>query len=291
LTALLFTDAPLVGTFHRSGRSDIYDRFRAQVQWCADHLDVRVAVSAEAARTAASALGGDYRVTFNGIEVARFRDAMPIETHGPTVFFIGRHEERKGVGVLVDALVHLPKDVTVWIAGAGPLTAELQRKTAGDSRVQWLGRLTDAELASRMRSADVFVAPSLGGESFGVVLLEAMAAHTATVCSDIPGYRAAAVEGKAAALVPPGDPLTLATTIVGVIGDTARRESLIAAGVQRADQFSMTRLAAEYVSIYQDVLNVESQMARLKKPSGRWAQGVTSWTLWRHRPRRLEETR
>src|SRR5207244_511825 len=100
----------------------------------------------------------------------------------------GRHEERKGLAVLLDAMAQLPADIRLWVASDGPQTAELQARTAGDERVEWLGRISDTEKAQRLRGADVFCAPSLHGESFGVVLLEAMAAGTALVASDLPGY-------------------------------------------------------------------------------------------------------
>ena len=91
--------------------------------------------------------------------------------------------------MLLDALPDMPRDVRIWVAGDGPDTDRLKRRTSGDPRVEWLGRISDAEKASRLRGATVYCAPSLRGESFGVVLLEAMAAGVPIVCSDLPGYR------------------------------------------------------------------------------------------------------
>ena len=140
-------------------------------------LDVRCAVSEEARSMAATHVGGDYELVFNGVEVAAYRDAAPAPTSGPTVLFCGRHEPRKGLAVLLDAMAHLPADVRLWVASDGPETAALQQRTAGDARIEWLGRVSDERKAELLRGADVFCAPSLGGESFGVVLLEAMAAR------------------------------------------------------------------------------------------------------------------
>src|SRR5205807_2468173 len=147
----------------------------------ARRLSLRCAVSEDARATAEAALGGEYELVFNGIEVDRFAKASPWPSEGPTIFFIGRHEPRKGLATLLGALSGLPSSVRLWVAGDGPQTAALKAATASDPRVEWLGRVDDEEAASRLRGADVFCAPSVHGESFGVVLLEAMAAHTAIV--------------------------------------------------------------------------------------------------------------
>ena len=253
LTTLLFSDGPLVGTFHRSGASSAYAALNPLVRRVADRLTVRAAVSKDALATAQEAMPGDYEMVFNGIEVERFAKADPSPTEGPTVFFIGRHEERKGLDVLLAALAMglLPADVTLWVAGEGPQTEGLRAQTAGDPRVHWLGRIPDAEAASRLRGADVFCAPSLHGESFGVVLLEAMAAQTPIVASDLPGYRNVATPDVDALLVPPGDPAALADALRRVLGDSALSAELAAAGEARAAEFSMDRLAERYVAMYE----------------------------------------
>ena len=115
--------------------------------------------------------------------------------------------------MLLEALQQLPADVRLWVASNGPDTARLQATYAGDPRVEWLGRITEAEKTARLQGASVFCAPALGGESFGVVLLEAMAAGTAVVASDIPGYRNVAAPGRDAVMVPPGDPSALAAAL------------------------------------------------------------------------------
>jgi phosphatidylinositol alpha-mannosyltransferase len=164
------------------------------------------------------------------------------------VFFCGRHEERKGLRVLVDAVRTASLDVDVWIAGEGPDTAELTAVTAGDDRFQWLGRVTDDEKFARLRTADVFCAPSLRGESFGVVLIEAMAAGTAVVASSLDGYRNVATHGDDALLVEPGDLRALAEALARVLASGLRR-----AGDARAEEFAMTSLTDRYLEIYRSI--------------------------------------
>jgi phosphatidyl-myo-inositol alpha-mannosyltransferase len=251
MTTLLFRNAPLIGTFHRAGDSAAYAALRPGVRWLARRLDLRCAVSPDALDTAKRALGGEYELLFNGIEIERFAKAHPYPTTEPTIFFVGRHEERKGLAVLLDALRHLPAQVRVWVAGTGAQTELLRSRHGADPRIEWLGRLGDEEVACRLAGADVFCAPSLGGESFGVVLLEAMAAGAAVVASALDGYRNVATDGSNALLVPPGDADALGTALARVLGDDALRADLVAAGERRAQTFSMTHLAEAYLDRYE----------------------------------------
>ncbi len=253
MTAILFRNAPLIGTFHAAGGSAAYRYLKPGTRWLARRLDHRCAVSEAARDMAQEALGGEYTLLFNGIEIDRYAKGPTWPTAGPTVFFVGRHEPRKGLDVLLDALGSLPADVHVWVGGDGPETARLQARHAGDPRIEWLGRIDDAEKAARLRGADVFCAPSLRGESFGVVLLEAMAALTPVVASDLPGYRNVARAGADAVLVPPGDPARLADALRSVLADRSCAESLVTSGQQRAEEFSMETLAARYVTLYEQV--------------------------------------
>jgi len=250
LTTLIVAEAPRIGTFHRAGASLAYSRLKPAVRWAARRLDLRCAVSEDAAATAQAALGGTYELVFNGIEVERFSKAEPWPTEGPTICFVGRHEPRKGLAVLLEAMALLPADVHLWIGSDGPQTAELRARTAGDRRIAWLGRIDDDEKASRLRGADVFCAPSLGGESFGVVLLEAMAAGVAVVASDLTGYRAVARPGVDALLVAPGDAVALADALRRVLEDRDLAGTLVASGEERAEGFAMERLAERYLELY-----------------------------------------
>ncbi|MHB8664366.1 MAG: glycosyltransferase family 4 protein [Acidimicrobiales bacterium] len=250
LTTLLVADVPKVGTFHRSGSSLAYSRLRPAVRWAARKLDLRCAVSEEAAITAKAALGGDYEVVFNGIDVEQYAKAEPWPTEGPTICFLGRHEPRKGLDVLLAAMAYLPADVRLWIGSDGPQTQALQARTAGDQRISWLGRISEDEKAARLRGADVFCAPSLGGESFGVVLLEAMAAGVPVVASDIPAYRCVARGGCDAVLVARSDPRALADALCRVLGDRDLAGALVASGEQRSAGFAMANLADRYLELY-----------------------------------------
>jgi phosphatidylinositol alpha-mannosyltransferase len=250
MVTALIKHAPLVGTFHAAGVSASYRLASGPLSWLAGRLDVACAVSEDARRLAEHYLGGDYEMVFNGIEVERFAKATPTPTEGPTVLFLGRHEERKGLAVLLDALAALPKDVRIWVGSDGPQTAELQQRVAGDDRVEWLGRIDDAEKARRLRGADVFCAPSLHGESFGVVLLEAMAAGTPIVATEIPGYARVARPDREALLVPPGDAGALAGALGRVLADADLAGELAEAGRARAEELSMDHLAERYLDIY-----------------------------------------
>jgi phosphatidylinositol alpha-mannosyltransferase len=208
---------------------------------------------------------------------------LPWPTDGPTVLFLGRHEERKGLSVLLDAFARLIADrpgggahqreapdtdqlagvgesgPTLWVAGDGPDTEALRRRYPESPHIQWLGVLTEEEKLRRLAGADLLCAPSLGGESFGMVLLEAMAAGTPVIASDIPGYRDAA--GANARLVPPGD----AAALSGALGHALRPAEAIGAeerqerdrrrvdGAVRAREWSMDRLAERYEALYRDV--------------------------------------
>lgn len=250
-TALLFKSQPLVGTFHAAGQSAAYRWLNPAARWLARKLDVRCAVSADARDMAHSAVGGTYELVFNGVEVGPYLKASTWRTEHPTIFFLGRHEPRKGLEVLLDAMGELPASVRLWVGGDGPETTALHQKVAGDVRIEWLGRLSEQEKIERLKGADAFCAPSLHGESFGVVLLEAMAASTAIVATELPGYANVAVADRDALLVPPGDPVALAAALRRVLTDRELSDRLVAAGEQRAAEFSMERLAQVYVDIYE----------------------------------------
>ncbi|MGH9041463.1 MAG: glycosyltransferase family 4 protein [Acidimicrobiia bacterium] len=251
--ALLWGGAPSVGTFHASGRVPAYVWLRPFMKAFANRLAVRTAVSPEARELAERWLGGACRVLPNGVEVDRFATADPWPTDRRAVLFVGRHEPRKGLEVLLDAFTRLPGDDVLWVAGEGPETDRLRRGTAA-GRTEWLGHLSDDEMARRLRAAAVLCAPSLHGESFGVVLLEAMAAGTPVVASDIPGYADVARHDREALLVPPGDAGALGDALDRVLSDGQLAGRLVEAGTARAATFSMDRLAERFTALYTTVL-------------------------------------
>lgn len=238
---------PTLGTFHRGGGGPAYTFGRPVISRLARGLDVCTAVSEHAARTIDEAAGLHPTVLFNGIDLRRFDGVVASPTTGPTVVFVGRHEHRKGLGVLLEAVSRLDLALTCWVVGDGPLTGQLRERYGGDRRIEWLGPLDDDAVAARLAGADVCCVPSLGGESFGLVPLEGMAARTAVIASDIPGYREA-TRGHAV-LVAPNDPGALASALREALEhpwDAARLDAALA----HARGWSMAALVDRYVELY-----------------------------------------
>lgn len=256
ITALVMRTAPIVATFHAAGESLSYKYLSAPLKGFASAIDHRVAVSKDAVLLAQRYIGGDYQILPNGVELDRFLSTSRIarSSDRQSVFFCGRHEPRKGLEVLLQAHATLPDNVDIWIASEGPETERLKREWAGDSRLLWLGKISDAEKAQRLAQADVFCAPSLGGESFGVVLIEAMAASTPIVASALDGYMNVATHEVDALLVEPNDPQALERALRRILLDQDLRGRLVSNGQNRASGFSMVQLAQTYVDIYRRVI-------------------------------------
>ena len=250
LTALLFNDGPMVGTFHRAGGERWYEVLKPLIRWRARQLTIRAAVSQEALDTAQRALLGTYELVWNGIDIDLYQHTEAWPKDGPVVMFVGRHEPRKGLAVLIDAVRTLGPDVTLWIAGEGPETGRLRHSTAGDSRFTWLGMINEQEKIRRLRAADVLCAPSLHGESFGVVLLEGMAAGTPVVASDLEGYRHVARPGVDALTSVPGDAEALAVVLLAALEGGPDVKAMVENGLERAAHFSLDRLAERYTDMY-----------------------------------------
>lgn len=252
VTASLLKPAPLVGTFHAAGSQPAYTVLAPLAEWFGERLDVRVAVSEAARSMVQGPVTGRIDVLFNGIEYRRFATAQPWPTDKPAIFFMGRHEPRKGLDVLLAALSEIPDDIAVWVGGSGPDTEELRQRHP-DGRVEWLGRIDDEERDRRMAAASVFCAPALGGESFGVILLEAMAAGAPVVASAIPGYAKVATtpDGvEAAALVEPGNATALAAAVRRLLADDAEAARLRAIARPHAAAYDIEVLAELYLGIF-----------------------------------------
>ena len=250
ITTVTLHTAPTVGTFHAAGRSSMYRYGAPILARIAHRIDHRVVVSKDALGLVSGYLGGEYEVLFNGVDTAEIRAVERRTLNRPALFFLGRHEERKGLEVLLAAVALLDLDVSCWVAGEGPDTTRLRGEYSNDPRIEWLGRITEADKLDRLRSASVFCAPSLHGESFGVVLVEAMAAGTPVVASALDGYRNVATHDVNSVLVPQGDPRALATAIRRVLTDSSLAARLVANGNLRADDFAMSSLASRYAAIY-----------------------------------------
>ena len=250
---VLTAPLPMVGTYHRAGVSRWVRPLQPLAELVGRRMQIRVAVSESARETGLSSGGGDFEVLFNGVDMDRFELAPPYrDPEGrPAVLFLGRHEPRKGLQVLLDAFAMLERPAVLWVAGDGPATEVQRRRHPPSDRVHWLGVLSDEEVASRLAGADVLCAPSLQGESFGMVLLEGMAAGSTVVASDIEGYRMAA--GGHATLVPPGDVGALARALDAALAEAtepstteARKEA-----TEYARDWSMETLAKRYVDVYE----------------------------------------
>ncbi|MBK5332669.1 MAG: glycosyltransferase family 4 protein [Ilumatobacteraceae bacterium] len=275
-TAMLLHPAPVVATFHAAGDSASYKYLRPAIKPAANNIAYAVAVSKDAAELVQRYIGGNYDILYNGVELDTYRAAKPHPTTGPTIFFCGRHEERKGLDVLLAAMRQLGPEVRLWVGSTGPDTARLRAEFADDTRIEWLGRLPDAEKMERLRGADVFCAPSLHGESFGVVLIEAMAAETAIVASGLDGYRNVATNDVDAILVEPGDVDALAGALRRVLSDPGLADRLQRAGSRRSEDFSMTALAQHYADHY--VRLATNRPRRDRAPSRE-----SFWHGWRRR--------
>jgi phosphatidylinositol alpha-mannosyltransferase len=255
---VLHASVPTVGTYHRAGVSRWVPLLKPFVYLVGSRLQVRVAVSEAARDTAMRSSKGEYEVLFNGVDMERFARAEPAPSDRPTVLFLGRHETRKGLGVLLDAFARLERPAVLWVAGDGPQSEVQRRRHPESDRVKWLGTVSDQEVTARLLGADVLCAPSLHGESFGMVVLEGMAARCAVVASDIQGYRSAA--GGHAALVPPGDVGALSRALGVALADAAEgsgRSSFDAlkAAEAHAHDWSMDSLAGCYVDVYERAID------------------------------------
>ena len=211
-----------VATFHAYAGFSLSYEFGARVmQGHAELLHGRIAVSAAARHFIDRYFPGDYKVIPNGVDIDRYRKAVPIarwQDGTRNILFVGRHEPRKGLLVLLKAFRILRKTgcpCRLLVVGSGPQEREARRyvMTRRLAGVEFLGRVTDAEKAQLFRTADVFVSPATGRESFGIVLLEAMAAGAPIVASDIHGYKGVVRRGEQGLLVPPGEPRELAAAI------------------------------------------------------------------------------
>ena len=270
-TAVILDVSPMVATFHAAGESTSYKYLQAPVRHFAPNIEIMCAVSQDAKALVQRYVPREYEVLFNGVDLHRYANIEPHPVTGPTIFFCGRHEPRKGLALLLEAMAQLPPDVTLWIASDGPDTAALMSASAGDQRIHWLGRISEREKIARLQGATAFCAPSLHGESFGVVLIEAMAAGTPIVCSDLAGYVNVAHPGEHAEVVPVGDVAALADALRRVLGDRALTDRLRAAGLRRCTEFSMDRLATLYLERYERAMELRDMASHQRSRTRRAA--------------------
>lgn len=260
LLAVGAVDAAYIGTFHASTPSSLgYAVARPVLERVARGLAVRTAVSDAAATLASRYFPEEYLKTPNGVELQRF-GAAPALRRGrnpkPRVLFVGRLDRRKGCEYLIQAMARVRDlDARLVVVGAGPrdrACRALARRLVVDA--EFLGRVADDHLALRYASADLFCAPNTEGESFGIVLLEAMAAGAPVIASDLPGFREAAQQ--AARFVPVRDAAKLGMAIRAVLTDDDERARLRAAGKERAATLDWERLVMGVEEIYTRALSL-----------------------------------
>ncbi len=262
LLACMNAHGPIVATFHAANpRSWLLAAVQPALQPQMEKLQGRIAVSSAARKTIVEHLGGDAVLIPNGVAVAAFEGAEPLPGWpgpGGAVGFLGRLDEpRKGLEVLLAAFELLGADrpgLRLLVAGPGDPVQVRRLPADVRDRVVLLGRVSEADKSRFFRSLDVYVAPNLGGESFGIVLLEAMAAGTPIVASDLAAFRPVLAEGDAGRLYPPGDPAALATVLGRLLGDTTAREQLAAAGRALIPEYDWSRVARRVVEVYETVV-------------------------------------
>ena len=258
--AVRATDRPVVGTFHAfAQRSALFAAAGPILRPLWRRLDVRIAVSRAAAEFVRKRIGrGGIRVIPNGVEVELFAEAIPARLpEGRRILFVNRLDRRKGFPVMIEAfrlIAARRSEAVLVVAGdGGDRDAIRALSPAVRARVVMLGTVPHRRLPPYHAASEVFCAPATGRESFGIVLVEAMAAGLPVVASDIPGYREVVRDGVEGILVPPGDPGAVAGAVDGILGDSEQGASLGAAGRERAREYSWDAVAAEVESVYREV--------------------------------------
>lgn len=261
MLALMIAEGPIVATFHTSTtRSFTLSVFQGFLRPWHEKIVGRIAVSDLARRWQMEALGSDAVEIPNGVDVASFASAPKLDGYprpGRSVLFLGRFDEpRKGMAVLIGALPGLVEafpDVEVLVVGRGD--EEELAEEAGElaGHLRFLGLVDDAEKAAAMRSADVYCAPNTGGESFGIVLVEAMAAGTAVVASDLDAFRRVLEDGRAGRLVPIDDSAALSTALIEVLSDDEARARYVAAAAEAVHRYDWSVVARQIMQVYETV--------------------------------------
>ena len=265
--AAMFGPKPVIGTFHTWSDKDRTYRLVAPVaRRLAAGLDARVAVSPAAQEYAADALHlpmGSFRVIPNGVPVAAYATAAPlpqlVDRARPLLLFVGRLEARKGLDVLIRAFLRLRTtmpEVRLCVVGEGPERERCQQMVPPSIRpdVLFVGAVDESQKPRYHASADLFVAPNTGGESFGIILLEAMAAGLPIVASDIPGFRTVMKDGRQGRMVAPGNAFGLADAIATVLSNQRLGQAMATEGRRTALEYDWPVIGARLEALYRHVL-------------------------------------
>ena len=251
---------PIVATVHSSiERSRVLVTGYYLAQTALEKISALVAVSEYARRTIVDHLGADAVLIPNGVRVDHFADAAPIQDWpGPGIGFLGRMDEpRKGLPVLLDAfegILARHPDATLVLVGPGDVDDALAEVPAAvRPSIVSLGRVDEADKARALASLDVYVAPNTGGESFGIVLLEAMSAGAPVVASDLDAFARVLDDGRCGVLFPVGDPNALEYAVSALIEDDDRRARLVDAGRRRVMAYDWRTVAGDLLDVYASV--------------------------------------
>lgn len=277
LLACWAAEGPMVGTFHAASKKQkAIFAIGPILEPVIEKLSARIAVSEVARLTLTAHLETDAIVIPNGIYVDRFAAGVPqSKWSGKTLGFIGRFEEpRKGLSVLLEALPIITRfipDLRVLVAGPGD-SEEILKKVDPQlrSRITFLGRLSEEDKIDFLSSVSIYVAPNTGGESFGIILAEAMAAGACVVASDIPAFNSMLGEGEFGSVFPSEDSAALARTIVDLLRDDELRARLAAAGQRNAKRFDWDTVARQIFSVY--------EMAMVGRDGVHLASETRSWS-------------
>ena len=251
VASLAYADCPAVGTWHAAGDLAWMRLGRPVWGFLVERIETRIAVSRMAAESAERWLGTKFEIVPNGVVVPEHADP---EHREHRIVFIGRHDTRKGLPVLLRAWPEIRRrtNARLRLIGTDPLQYRLlhARLRFDEDGIDVLGIVPNEERDHELASAKLFVSPALGGESFGMVLVEAFATATPVVASDIPGFADVATP-EAATLVPPGDEHALADAICELLADEERRVDMGRAGRTLAERYSWDGIAARLESLYQ----------------------------------------
>jgi phosphatidylinositol alpha-mannosyltransferase len=261
MLALMIAEGPIVATFHTSTTKSLtLSVFQGILRPWHEKIVGRIAVSDLARRWQMEALGSDAVQIPNGVDVSAIASAPLFPGYprpGRTVLFLGRFDEpRKGMSVLLAALPALAQrfpDIEILVVGRGDEDELCERAGELAGHLKFLGQVDDAAKASALRGADVYCAPNTGGESFGIVLVEAMAAGTAVVASDLDAFRRVLDDGRAGRLVPVEDPGALATALVEVLSDDDARSRYVRAAKAEVARYDWEVVADDILRVYETV--------------------------------------
>ena len=274
LVTLTLSTSVNVGTFHAFGGLSIsYEFGKRMLGHYAGKLHGRIAVSPAARHFISRYFPGEYKIVPNGVEPSRYQRAVPIARYRdgvPNILFVGRMEPRKGLIHLLRAFRKLQRDgvrARLLLVGTGPGEREARRYvlTRQLDDVEFLGRVSEAQKAQLFKTADIYVSPATGRESFGIVLLEAMSAGAPIICSDIHGYRGVVRRERDGILVEPGNADALAASIRRLIDDPQLRAQLSRAGEERAQLFTWERVGQAVEEYYGFVIRRLAEQGELPK--------------------------